>query len=66
MSKIVDTDAEESKLREVYESGFTDIFRREKGISPQEKMLKQSYNGQKSLKVKKKAVKRDDDDDDDE
>ena len=64
MSKIVDTDAEESKLREVYESGFTDIFRREKGISPQEKMLKQSYNGQKSLKVKKKAVKRDDDDDD--
>ena len=61
MSKIVDTDAEESKLREVYESGFTDIFRREKGISPQEKMLKQSY---KSLKVKKKAVKRDDDDDD--
>ena len=64
MSKIVDTDAEESKLREVYESGFTDIFRREKGISPQEKMLKQSYNGQKSLKVKKKAVRRDDDDDD--
>jgi len=60
----VDTDAEESKLREVYESGFTDIFRREKGISPQEKILKQSYNGQKSLKVKKKAVKRDDDDDD--
>ena len=54
MSKIVDTDAEESKLREVYESGFTDIFRREKGISPQEKMLKQSYNGQKSLKVKRK------------
>ena len=60
----MDTDAEESKLREVYESGFTDIFRREKGISPQEKILKQSYNGQKSLKVKKKAVKRDDDDDD--
>ena len=61
----MDTDAEEAKLREVYESGFTDIFRREKGISPQEKMLKQSYNGQKSLKVKKKVTTRNDDDGDD-
>lgn len=54
VSKVVDTDAEETKLREVYESGFTDMFRREKGISPQERLLKQSYNGQKALTVKKK------------